>query len=201
MRPRILLPLLLLLPACGNLKNLHTKAQAERRQKELTKLAEAATSEASGRLGEKAVGEVSYVDDASGYVLIRARAGLALADGTELECRGSDGKLRVTPERKNAFVAADIISGVPEKGDAVVVVNSTARSSLRLVPVNAPPSLPGGTEPSGVVTLDSNSLRPDVLPQSTLGEPGGVNAPNFERSPDMTPPEGADILLEPPLPR
>ena len=206
MRPRILLlTLVLLMPACGNLRNLHTKAQAERRQKQLNKLTEAASKEATGRLGEKAVGEVAYVDGDSGYVLVRARAGLALADGTTLECRGgSSAKLKITPERKNLFVAADILSGEPKKGDSVVVVAGDAKPKMKLVPIAAPQGLPGGTAPQGAVTLDASTFKPELLPQSTLGAPGQFVPPNLERgsnSPDMSPPDGSDILLEPPLPQ
>ena len=202
MRPRILLLTLLLLPACGNLRNLHTKAQAERRQKQLTKLTDAASQEANTRLGEKSVGEVAYVDSDSGYVLVRARAGLALADGTTLECRGgSSAKLKVTPERKNLFVAADILSGEPKKGDPVVVIAGTDKPKPKLIPISAPPGLPGGTAPQGAVTLDPAAIKPELLPQSTLGPPGDFVPPNLERSPDMSPPDGSDILLEPPLPQ
>src|SRR5262245_28503003 len=111
MRPFIFF-LCLFLCGCGNLRNLAMKAKSERQAKQLKKLNEAATAEASSRLGDKAVGEVVYVDDEGGYALVRARTGLPLTTSEELECQGSGGaRLRVTPERKNAFYAADIISG------------------------------------------------------------------------------------------
>ncbi len=203
MRPRILLLSLLLLPSCGSVKNLYTKATAERRQKELAKLSVAASSEVDSRLGEKAVGEVAYVDGDSGYVLVRARAGLILPDGTNLECQGGSGaKLKVTPERKQSFVAADIISGEPKKGDSVVLGAADGKTRATLVPIAAPPGLPGGTAPQSAVMLDASAIKPELLPQSTLGMPGELNAPNFEKKgPDVSPQDGSDILLEPLLPQ
>ncbi len=196
MRPLLLL-ICLLLPACGNLHNLAVKARGKQREKELQKLAEAATSEVSSRIGEKAVGEVVYVDDAGGYVLVRARSGLALPPGQELLGQKSSARLKITPERKNVFVAADIVSGTPEKDEPVLAVKSNAKPLPKLVPV-APSTVPGVNSPENMLNLDPASIRPEDIRPSTLDEPG--SGPG-SRMVDQAPADDPDnLLLEPPLP-
>ena len=196
MRPSLLI-LCLLLTACGNLQNLATKARAQQREKELAKLHEAAAGEASSRLGEKAAGEVILVNADSGFVLIRARNGLTLETGAELRCEGSGhGKVKVTPERKNRnLFAADIISGVPQKGDSVIPVGS-GKPQPKLIPIAAGP-LTGSSAPANTLAVDPGSIRPENLPRSTLGEPGSAAPPittsDFRRDP-------GNLLAEPPLP-
>src|SRR5688572_428769 len=116
MRPLALF-LCLLLTACGHLKKRGVKVRKSDRETELKKLTEASVSEASSRLGEKAVGEVIMVNPDSGFVLLRGRNGITLDEGQELLCEGSGAaRLKVTPERKNnMFFAADIVSGAPQK--------------------------------------------------------------------------------------
>ena len=196
MRP--LLPLFcLLLPACGNLHNLGVRARAKQQEKELSRLAEAATTEVSGRLGEKAVGEVAYVDADGGYVLVRARSGLALPPAQELQCQGSSARLKVSPERKNTFVAADIMSGIPQKGESVISVKSSAKPMPKLVPVSSG-NLPGSNAPENTLYVDPSSIRPEDLPKSTLDEPGGSIG---SRMVDQAPANDAgNLLVEPPLP-
>ena len=197
MRPSLLV-LCLLLTACGNLQNLATKSRAKQRERELSKLHEAAASEASSRLGEKAAGEVVFVDGGGGFVLIRARNGLSLQVGQELQCQGSGGgKLKVTPERKNVFFAADIVSGEPHKGDPVIPIKGSGKPDSRLVPIAAAP-LPGSSAPANTLAVDPSSLRPEDLPRSTLDEPGHrpppMNNADHRRDP-------GNLLELPPLPQ
>jgi hypothetical protein len=190
MRPHFLLPCLLL-TACGHTSQKSEKAKAEARAKELQKLNVAATSEADSRLGAKAAGEVVYVDGGGGFVLLRARAGLTLAPEQELECRGKDARIKVTLERKGVFVAADIMSGEPDVGDAVIPVKG--RSQPKLVPVAAPQ---GANDPANTIYVDPSSIRPEDLPNSTLNDPA-------MRPPDLLPePTGREGMRvpEPPLP-
>jgi hypothetical protein len=196
MRPLVLF-LCLLLCACGNLQNIAMKARSERRAKQLKKLNEAATAEASSRLGDKAVGEVVYVDEEGGYALVRARTGLPLTASEELECQGTgNGRLRVTPERKNAFYAADIISGAPQKGDAVIALKGKIKGGPKLVPIvaNAPP---GTSAPANTINVDPSSIRPEDLPHSTLDEPGRAPATPV-RPPSRPQPDPGNLLLPPP---
>ena len=201
MRPLCLL-LCLLLPACGSLQNLSAKARSKRQAKQLSKLAEASTSEASSRLGEKAVGEVVYVDGDNGYALVRSRNGIPLPVDEELECRGAgNGRLKVTPERKNTFYAADILSGSPQKGDSVLALKSNLKQGPKLVPVVA--ASPGGNTPADTVNLDAAAIRPDQFPRSTLDEPDapGPSSAPAPRTPNRAKPaDPGNLLLPPPLP-
>lgn len=196
MRPQLLF-LCLLLPACGNLHNLAVKAKAKHREKELQRLAEAATSEVSTRLGEKAVGEVVYVDGSGGYVLVRARSGLALPPGQELQGQKSAARLKITPERKSVFVAADIVSGSPEKSEPVLAVKSSSKPLPKLVPVT-PSSVPGVNSPDNTLYVDPSSIRPEDIRPSTLDEPrSGPGSRMVDQAPAD---DAANLLLEPPLP-
>jgi hypothetical protein len=197
--PAFALLFCLLLPACGNLQNLSLKVRAKQRERELKNLTEASVSEASSRLGEKAVGEVILVNADSGFVLLRARNGITLDAGQELLCQSSGAaRLKVTPERKsNMFFAADIVSGVPLKGDSVIEVKGSGKPAPKLVPVVAR-SLPGTTAPDNTLNLDPNSIRPEDLPRSTLDEPGSA-PPSFAPVPSPANDPG-NLLAEPPLP-
>jgi hypothetical protein len=198
MRPFALF-ICLLLSACGNLQNLAMKAKSERQARQLKKLNEAATAEASSRLGEKAVGEVVYVDEEGGYALVRARTGLPLKESDELECQGTgNARLKITPERKNAFYAADIVSGTPQKGDAVIAVKSKAKAGPKLVPIVANVAAqPGTSSPANTINVDPSSIRPEDLPRTSLDEPGHA-PPAPMRVPSSVRPDPGNLLLPPP---
>lgn len=177
MRPLLpVLSALLLLTACGNLQNLAAKSRAKRQQKAMEKLAATSSDEAASRLGATALGEIAYVDDAEQFVLIRTLTGVNLPGQAGLESR-SQGKrtalLRATAERKNGFIAADLLEGTPQTGDTVVASTekpklpplrpatapSTASPETALLP---PPAIPGsGTAPvpmiNGVPALPSGT--------------------------------------------
>jgi hypothetical protein len=198
MRPLCLLLCALLLPACGSLYNLGQKARAKSREKELKKLTEASASEASSRLGEKAAGEVVFVDADGGFALIRARQGLTLETGQELEARGKGtARLKVTPERKNVFVAADIVSGIPQKGDPVTPVKGSGKPAPKLVPV-VNRTLTGSSAPEHTLYVDPSTIRPEDLPRTTLDDP----VPPPEDAVPAAPASAGNSgnLLEPPLP-
>ena len=166
MRPLVPLSLaVVLLTGCGNLQNLATKARAKKQQKAMEKLAATSSEEAAARLGAKAVGEVAYVDDAEQFVLIRALTGIQLTPEATLETRRA-GKLtallRATPEKKNAFLAADLLEGTPQTGDGVFP--STAKPSpLKPKPVPVPsPVIPGSTA-AGPTTVNTPDSPPSTL--------------------------------------
>ena len=172
MRPFLRLSLaVVLLTGCGNLQNLATKARAKKQQKAMEKLAATSSEEAAARLGAKAVGEVAYVDDAEHFVLIRALTGIQLAPEATLETR-RDGKrtalLRATPEKKNAFLAADLLEGTPQTGDGVFP--STAKPSpLKPGPAPAPSSVIPGSTPAGPATVTTpDSPPPTLVPADDL---------------------------------
>ena len=172
MRPFLPLSLaVVLLTGCGNLQNLATKARVKKQQKAMEKLAATSSEEAAARLGAKAVGEVAYVDDAEQFVLIRALTGIHLTPEAMLETR-RDGKrtalLRATPEKKNAFMAADLLEGTPQTGDGVFP--STAKPNpLKPKPVTAPfPAIPGSA-PNGPAAVSApDSPPPTLVPADDL---------------------------------
>lgn len=160
-----------LLTGCGNLQNLATKARAKKQQKAMEKLAATSSEEAAARIGAKAVGEVAYVDDAEQFVLIRALTGIQLAPEATLETR-RDGKrtalLRATPEKKNAFLAADLLEGTPQTGDGVFP--STAKPSpFKPGPAPAPaPVIPGSTPSAPTAVTPPDSPPPTLVPADDL---------------------------------
>ena len=172
MRPFLRLSLaVVLLTGCGNLQNLATKARAKKQQKAMEKLAATSSEEADARLGAKAVGEVAYVDDAEQFVLIRALTGINLKPEATLETR-RDGKrsalLRATPEKKNAFLAADLLEGAPQTGDGVFP--STAKPSpLKPGPAPAPsPVIPGSTPSAPAAVSPPDTPPPTLVPADDL---------------------------------
>ena len=173
MRPLLfLLPALLLLTSCGNLQNLATKARAKRQQKAMEKLTATSSEEAAARLGAKAVGEVAYVDEAEQFVLIRALTGINLPPQAALETR-RDGKrtalLRATPEKKNSFLAADLLEGTPKTGDGVFP--STAKPSpVKPQAPPFPPSLPSASPaaPAPVAPEAPAGMIPELAPVDDL---------------------------------
>jgi hypothetical protein len=166
MRVFLLLPFLLL-SSCGNLQNLAAKARAKRQQKAMEKLTETSSKEASTRLGDKALGEIAYVDAPEEFVLIRPLTGINLPANAGLETR-RDGQrsalLRSTPERKNTFATADILEGNPQTGDGVFP--STAK------PKPQPKPKPGAKLESGVTPPPG----PSVAPDSDFTTPSGLPA-------------------------
>lgn len=172
MRPFLPLSLaVVLLTGCGNLQNLATKARVKKQQKAMEKLAATSSEEAAARLGAKAVGEVAYVDDAEQFVLIRALTGINLKPEATLETR-RDGKrtalLRATPEKKNAFLAADLLEGTPQIGDGVFP--STAKPSpLKPGPAPAPALvIPGSTPSAPTAVSPPDSPPPTLVPADDL---------------------------------
>ncbi len=140
-------------------------------QKAMENLAATSSEEAAARLGAKAVGEVAYVDDAEQFVLIRALTGINLTPEAMLETR-RDGKrtalLRATPEKKNAFVAADLLEGMPQSGDGVFP--STAKPNpLKPKPAPAPSAAIPGSAPAGPAAVSApDSPPPTLVPADDL---------------------------------
>ena len=164
-----LLPAFLMLTSCGNLQNLASKARAKRQQKAMEKLTETSSEEAAARLGAKAVGEVAYVDDAEQFVLIRALTGINLPPQAALETRRGGKRtalLRATPEKKNSFLAADLLEGSPQTGDGVFP--STAKPSpVKPQPPPVPPPLPVTTA-TPAPTVPPDNIIPELPPADDL---------------------------------
>jgi hypothetical protein len=166
MRALLLLPILFL-SSCGNLQNLAAKARAKRQQKAMEKLTETSSREASTRLGDKALGEIAYVDAPDEFVLIRPLTGINLPANAGLETRRGGQRtalLRSTPERKNTFATADILEGTPQTGDGVFP--STAKPKPKPRPGVKPASGVTPSPPSGAT--DPGFTTPSGLPAEKL---------------------------------
>jgi hypothetical protein len=74
---------------------------------------------------EMFIGVVDLVNPEQHFVLVRTVVNLALRSGTSLEIRSPEGNkssATVTPEHKSNYISADIASGMPKRGDAVILV-------------------------------------------------------------------------------
>lgn len=70
------------------------------------------------------IGEIVFVNDKVGFVLVRSGRSLRLKEGAELEARQGatpTAILDYSPERKKGFMTADILRGTPNVGDNVFV--------------------------------------------------------------------------------
>jgi hypothetical protein len=70
------------------------------------------------------VGEIAMINQGTGFVLVDiSSASSPPPPASELTTRNADGvetsRLKVTPENKRPFIAADIVSGSPKRGDRV----------------------------------------------------------------------------------
>ena len=172
MRALLLLLPIIFLSSCGNLQNLAAKARAKRQQKAMEKLTETSSREASTRLGDKALGEIAYVDAPEEFVLIRRLTGINLPANAGLETR-RDGQrtalLRSTLERKNTFAAADILEGTPQTGDGVFPSTAKPKPQPKLKPKPGAKPESGATPPPGPsVAPDTDFTTPSGLPAEKL---------------------------------
>jgi hypothetical protein len=74
--------------------------------------------------GPAYVGDISVINPEAGFVLVDVSPAVSPPfSGTELTTRNSDGaetaRLKVTPENKRPFIAADVVQGSPNRGDRV----------------------------------------------------------------------------------
>lgn len=126
-----------------------------------------------------AVGIVELVNPDARFVIVHLNANSPLPEGTELTCASATGqtaKLKVTPERKNIFITADITSGTPQKGDVVLQGNVPAPEATG--PATAP-------TPASVPTNDPASPAPPTISIS----PADIAAPLSAPAPPPVSPE------------
>lgn len=97
----------------------------DKKKKALEELAKAEQKQTAERLGATAVGEVSYVDEESGFILIKQTTGKKILPSTRLLARTPTGtitaRLTASLAAKGSFLAADIVSGKPERGNPILV--------------------------------------------------------------------------------
>jgi len=88
------------------------------------------------------VGVIHHVDEAAGFVLIRSSRSLQLEPGTILTVHGGQGvesaTVKVSPARKGSFLTADIVGGVPKRGEQTTMQYSS--QSIEAPPMGAPES-------------------------------------------------------------
>lgn len=180
------LTLLLLMPGCGLFKR-KPKAPEEAPKTVL-------------------IGVVEMVSPEQNYVLIRCEQMPDLAAGAELtalDATGTESKLKLTPERKNRYLTADIVQGSPRVANLVLYKRSAQATQ---VPPGAPPTIPA---PAPLIPTTSAMPMP-VLPVTGLPEAGNTGFPTSPSAPmpmsaPTSPPPSVDagqfplIDLEPPV--
>jgi hypothetical protein len=130
------------------------KERKEKKEKKLQELADSKAKDNLEHLAATAVGEVSYVDAESGFILIRQATGRRIVPSTALLSKNPTGsitaKLLSSPANKGSFVAADILSGNPERGN----------------PVLLDPDAKPKTEPKSVLTpIPTANSDPEATPR------------------------------------
>jgi hypothetical protein len=117
------------------------------------------------------IGRVEMVNDDHDFVLIQTQGSVRLPEGTELSITAADGaeaRVKTSPERKGSFLTADIISGTPSRGEAVLWQRPAAAPEVPAdeegagVPIQTP--LPASL-PSASITLPSSGYVEPPLPQ------------------------------------
>ena len=70
------------------------------------------------------IGEISYINEAAGFVLIRSGRKVHMGIGADLQARRGmmlSANLAFSPEQKSGYLTADIVNGKPAVGDFVYV--------------------------------------------------------------------------------
>lgn len=194
-----LICLTLALGGCGSLSHLGSRL-ASVSKKLIPKKADKSNPDekstgSQSALADKNVGEVSYVDEESKFILIRQAPSQKVPPNTPLVARNAAGQvtasLMASPASKGSFMAADIISGNPERGNFVLVsVDANPK------PEAPPKTQSQSTAQSGPTPKTNNSYRapklePILPPLEPLAPPTSPSEP--------LPPAG-DIEA-PPLPK
>lgn len=143
--------LLLGLSSCTYLENkLAARKAASKKSSEDKRIREA-----------KVIGVIEMVNPEQNYVLINCEQQVDIPAGTEILSQGvngTDGKLKVTPERKGNYITADIVEGSPQVRDLVIYKVDT----------DVAPEQPAQPQTAPVVTGPVTPLTPimqaDVIP-------------------------------------
>lgn len=154
-----------LLAQCGAVANLRAKQSAKKQQKALAELVKANAAVEKERLGEQAVGEISYVDEESGFVLVKQLVGKTIAPSTPLVAKGPGGESRLlaSPAAKGSFVAADIVKGNPRKGDAVSINPQAPPKPAPAEAASAKPAASTETPATGTAAAEAAEHKPPKI--------------------------------------
>lgn len=164
------------------------KNDAKKKQA-LEALAKADAKETADRMGAAAVGEVSYVDEESGFILIKRNNARVIPPSTPLLAKTLTGtitaRLTASPAARGSFLAADIVSGTPERGNPILVdpaAKPTKDAPPQITPMAGSPAepasaaVPAGTHAPARV---APKLEPILPPLEPLNEP--VEAPELPK--------------------
>lgn len=114
----------------------------------------------------RVVGRVASVDPAGHYVLIQVLGTWTVPDEVLLQVRSSatgGATLRPSGERQGRYLAADIVSGNPATGDAVIYLPATPASPAPATTV--PSNLATSTPPTAAAPAAA------LPPRETIGNP------------------------------
>lgn len=99
------------------------------------------------------VGLVHHVDETARFVLIRSSKGLQLEPETILTIHGDQGetvaRVKVSPARKESFLTADFLEGLPRKGQQVTMEYQRTPSEG-----SASPAIPDPSDPNAIQVLE-----------------------------------------------
>ncbi len=134
--------------------------------------------------GARLIGVVEMVNPEQRFVLVRTQGKILIPAGQELtamDASGTTTKLKVSPEKKQDFLIADIVDGNPRAGN--VVVFKLDRTALPPADPNTPPLGPGPGPAPGPPPSDPNVQPPPITPvtASEFTRPGAE--PPLTRSP------------------
>jgi hypothetical protein len=190
----------------GNLKAKYTaKWTAEKRRKAAELMAKSSEERLKQKLGDGVLGEIVAVDAESQFVLLRHYRLPAPSVGTVLETRADAGgsRILICPISKSGLIAADIVSGTPNRGDAIYLSKD---QPIKVNPFQKygdgtvlQPVLPGSQE----ATIALPPLRPVQPPE---GNPAVLDAPPApqltpELTPEMVPELAPEVAPEIIVPR
>ena len=160
----------------GTAMNTLQLADAKKKDKALQEVATTdGKDKPAATASEGTLGEVSYVDTESGFILIRQAPGRRIVASTPLLSKNPTGsitaKLLSSPATKGSFVAADIVSGAPERGNPVMM-DPDAKTKAPAKPTIAPPA--DVTTPTGPAAAGQRpKLEPILPPLGELKPPSG----------------------------
>ena len=86
------------------------------------------------------VGTVHHVDPDAGFILVQSRRALDIEPETEIQIFNRSGVLsataKVSPARKGQFLTADLVQGMPVKGDQALMRVKTPELKMSAGPVD-----------------------------------------------------------------
>lgn len=139
------------------------------------------------------IGLVELVNPEQQFVLIRTEGAVKVPPGDQIitiDATGAQSKLKVTPEKKQNHLTADILEGNPKVGN--LVVHRPAQQQVKPV---TPPSAPATPPPPSAPVTPAEFLTPagtQTLPHTTPALDGAL-------SPATTTPIPAESGALPPV--